>query len=125
MIVNDLNGMCMGSTISDHKMAANADTIKNSGIYTSLLSLASKLKPSDGDTSTSNTTGTEEGSKRIIIETTSKQIFIKEYDGHAVALHVRKSSQQRQQQQQTQQALEGTGNQTTPAGTVGEDAKDF
>jgi hepatitis B virus X-interacting protein len=66
-ICNDQNGLCLGS-----RGAAIMDEAK-SGVFTSLVKLASKLDP-----------GSEP--PLIAIETEESVLLIKEYDGHAVAL---------------------------------------
>jgi len=67
IICNDPNGLCLAASGDMDK--------KTSGVYTSLLRLASGL-------------GGEEPCKRIVIETTSATIHVKEYEGHAVAMKV-------------------------------------
>lgn len=66
-LCNDPNGMCLGSRgdIDDSK----------SGVYTSLVKLASQLRP-----------GSEP--PLITIEYEKAALMVKEYDGHAVALRV-------------------------------------
>lgn len=66
-LCNDPDGMCLGSRgdIDDSK----------SGVYTSLVKLASQLDP-----------GSEP--PLITIETDKAALLVKEYDGHAVALRV-------------------------------------
>jgi len=66
-ICNDRNGLCLGS-----RGAMNAST---SGVFTSLVKLASQLDP-----------GSEP--PLITIETDKTALLVKEYDGHAVALRV-------------------------------------
>jgi hypothetical protein len=69
IICNDPNGLCLAAS-------GNMDK-KTSGVYTSLLNLASSLEPS--------------APKRIVIETSSATIHIKDYEGHAVAVKVEKA----------------------------------
>lgn len=64
---NDRDGLCLGS-----RGAMNANT---SGVFTSLVKLASQLDP-----------GGEP--PLITIETDKAALLVKEYDGHAVALRV-------------------------------------
>jgi hypothetical protein len=71
IICNDPNGLCLAAS-------GNMDK-KTSGVYTSLLNLASRLEP------------TEAAPKRIVIETSSATIHIKDYEGHAVAVKVEKA----------------------------------
>lgn len=71
IICNDPNGLCLAASGDMNK--------KTSGVYTSLLRLASGLSA-----------GTQGGEpcKRIVIETASATIHVKEYEGHAVAMKV-------------------------------------
>lgn len=66
-ICNDRNGLCLG--------AKGAMDASKSGVYTSLVKLASKLDP-----------GSEP--PLITIETDKAALLVKEYGGHAVALRV-------------------------------------
>jgi hypothetical protein len=68
IICNDPNGLCLAAS-------GNMDT-KTSGVYTSLLRLASQLSD------------TGEPCNRIVIETKSATIHVMEYEGHAVAMKV-------------------------------------
>jgi Ragulator complex protein LAMTOR5 len=68
IICNDPNGLCLAASGDMDK--------KTSGVYTSLLRLASGLG------------GGGEPCKRIVIETASATIHVKEYEGHAVAMKV-------------------------------------
>ena len=71
IICNDPSGLCV---------AASGDMDqKTSGVYTSLLKLASKLE--------------DEPPKAIVIETTSSTIHVKEYEGHVVAVKVPSESE--------------------------------
>mmetsp|Transcript_11365 Transcript_11365/g.18811 ORF Transcript_11365/g.18811 Transcript_11365/m.18811 type:complete len:86 (-) Transcript_11365:186-443(-) len=69
IICNDPNGLCLA-------VSGDMDK-KTSGVYTSLLKLASGLEQ-------------DEAPKRIVIETASATIHIKDYEGHAVAVKVKK-----------------------------------
>lgn len=69
IICNDPNGLCLAAS-------GNMDK-KTSGVFTSLLKLAAGLE-------------SDEAPKRIVIETTSATIHIKDYEGHAVAVKVDK-----------------------------------
>ena len=75
LIVNDPDGLCLGSTHPSVETSA-------AGVYTSLLTLAAKMKSTDGEQ--------QQPPKSILIETSSKNIFIKQVEGHAVAFHVTK-----------------------------------
>jgi hypothetical protein len=71
ILANDPNGLCL---IRLGSIDAN-----NSGVYTNLVRLASKLQP-QGEAS--------ESAPFITIETDTSATLVKEYDGHAVALCV-------------------------------------
>ena len=65
VIVNDPNGLCLTATGDMNQ--------RTSGVYTSLWKLASQLS---GPV------------KRVVIETKTGIIHLKEYEGHAVAMKV-------------------------------------
>ena len=64
ILCNDPSGLCLG-----HEGAP----LPNPGAYTNLIQLAAQLQPEDA---------------LITIETESSAIFVKSYDGHAVAVQV-------------------------------------
>jgi Ragulator complex protein LAMTOR5 len=68
IICNDPNGLCLAASGDMDK--------KTSGVYTSLLRLASHLSDAG------------EPCTRIVIETKSATIHVMEYEGHAVAMKV-------------------------------------
>ena len=68
IICNDPNGLCLAASGDMDK--------KTSGVYTSLLRLASHLSD-NGEPCT-----------RIVLETKSATIHVMEYEGHAVAVKV-------------------------------------
>jgi len=70
ILCNDPSGLCVASQNLD---------VSQSGVYTSLLRLASQLQQQGEAT---------DSSPLITIETDTSAILVKEYDGHAVALRV-------------------------------------
>ena len=81
VLVNDLNGLCLLSK-GDMSTTTTAESVTdgdNSGVYTSLVRLASTLSPNE-----------KSPSPLITIEMEGPaSILIKEYDGHTVAMKVR------------------------------------
>jgi hypothetical protein len=86
-LCNDPNGLCL---VAKGKMMTNDPTNSNSGVYTSLVRLASQLqehqlqRPSVIKESTTHNSS----STLITIETDTTAILVKEYDGYAVAMRV-------------------------------------
>jgi hypothetical protein len=83
-LCNDPNGLCL---VAKGKMMTNDPTNSNSGVYTSLVRLASQLQEHQPSVNKESTTHNS-SSPLITIETDTTAILVKEYDGHAVAMRV-------------------------------------
>ncbi len=83
IMCNDPNGLCLIS-----KGASMNSDNDGSGVYTSLVRLASQLSPHQRRQENEN----PQPPPLITIETDSTSILVKEYDGHTVALKVPNST---------------------------------
>lgn len=81
VLCNDVAGMCL---LSHGHMKSNSE----SGVYTSLVRLASQLSPLQRESVNSN-----QPVPLVTIECDATAVLVKEYDGHTVALRVPKSQQ--------------------------------
>jgi Ragulator complex protein LAMTOR5 len=82
IIANDRMGFCIGSE------GSVLDETK-SGVFTSMLRLASLLRPNGGEErETSAATTTSPPSPLIVIETDQATVLVKAYDGNTVAMKV-------------------------------------
>ena len=79
-LCNDSAGLCLLS-----KGNMGCDNYE-SGVYTSLVRLASQLSPTA--VASSSSSSSSEANPLVTIETETKSILIKEYDGNTVALTV-------------------------------------
>lgn len=77
ILCNDSNGLCLVSK-------GNMNSDNESGVYTSLVRLASQLTPYQQ----ASMNNENPPSPLITVETNSTSILVKEYDGHTVAIKV-------------------------------------